>query len=799
MISIGGRAICSTALLTVTSLARKGYLVGSTVNAQLLAELISVYTVANAVKGSYTGLSMYNVSTAASWLVEGVQLGMASGELPIALVTPSIQVVVVSELITTSSGLVLSTPPTAAQAAYGSIQPKITFGPNGLSACPFSGGYGYAQLSALQWSVNPYPGSGSMAVVSPLLRLTSSAEAATAIVTVSMQSSGSGLVKSQVQQDHVTISLPGVPAYYITLQFSSKQAFNFSAETAAVRGQTNFTLPACSQYNGAAYVPCRGCNISSYTDYNVTYSCFDITQLCPSSGGKSNFVVAESASRSLAIDRSYLVSGDKGMTSMRGLGSSYSSTAPVSSLSYGVLIQSIRAELHDVLSSNPFELDLAHSTVVLTFMGCLCGVIIIMIYYSLKRDYNDMLYKNYIKSEAENTAKRMLEEEIKNGGTGDAATSFETHSESVYQSMKKSKSISNLFARSVSGVDVKFGGSKSTIFLGVSFDFTSGDTYELKGEQSSGSEGGSRDEGEGEGDINDNDSAFGFENIYVTDGVDTPPPRILRRSNTRGANVGNANRRRTPSSSSLASPSTQYRSTAIVTQFLSNLFPGRSLITGKGSGSASEVVCVHHSYFRMFTDSSASQSQSRIIRFVDLILLILTAIFADTIFFGIFYPARSSCFSMTSMMSCIQVPSKIQISVSECMWNSTDSYCSLRPPPTDPVFTILVALLTIILSIPILILLKCVLNGYASNFPGSRGLRHRDDLEDLTHTESDQDLGRGKDKDKDSASQASSRDLLPPATTTFGREMSKGLLTGRAADYTTSESISQLAYSGTFA
>ena len=275
VISIGGRVICSTALLTVTSLARKGYLVGSTDNAQLLAELISAYTVANAVKGSYTGLSMYNVSTAASWLVEGVQLGMASGELPIALVTPSIQVVVVSELITTSSGLVLSTPPTAAQTAYGSIQPKITLGPNGLSACPFSGGYGYAQLSALQWSVNPYPGSGSMAVVSPLLRLTSSTEAATAIVTVSMQSSGSGLVKSQVQQDHVTISLPGVPAYYITLQFSSKQAFNFSAATSAnttlMRGPSNYTLPACSQYNGAAYVHCKGCNISSYSNINARH------------------------------------------------------------------------------------------------------------------------------------------------------------------------------------------------------------------------------------------------------------------------------------------------------------------------------------------------------------------------------------------------------------------------------------------------------------------------------------------------------------------------------------------------
>jgi hypothetical protein len=33
---------------------------------------------------------------------------------------------------------------------------------------------------------------------------------------------------------------------------------------------------------GVAYVACSGCNISSYTNSNVTYSCYDISQLCPS-------------------------------------------------------------------------------------------------------------------------------------------------------------------------------------------------------------------------------------------------------------------------------------------------------------------------------------------------------------------------------------------------------------------------------------------------------------------------------------------------------------------------------------
>jgi hypothetical protein len=78
----------------------------------------------------------------------------------------------------------------------------------------------------------------------------------------------------------------GVPAYYIYLQYSGPQNFNFSASS---KGSVNFTIPACTLYNGVKYVPCHGCNISSYTNYNVTYSCFDVMQLCPisdESGGR---------------------------------------------------------------------------------------------------------------------------------------------------------------------------------------------------------------------------------------------------------------------------------------------------------------------------------------------------------------------------------------------------------------------------------------------------------------------------------------------------------------------------------
>ena len=74
-----GKAICSTALLKIASLSRRGYLLGSTVNAQLLADLISAYTSKTITSTStsngrrLTAVNTYDVATAAAYLVQGVE------------------------------------------------------------------------------------------------------------------------------------------------------------------------------------------------------------------------------------------------------------------------------------------------------------------------------------------------------------------------------------------------------------------------------------------------------------------------------------------------------------------------------------------------------------------------------------------------------------------------------------------------------------------------------------------------------------------------------------------------------
>ena len=588
VISNDAKVICSTALLKIASLSRKGYLEGSIATAQTLAELISAYTLKNtsataSQSSAYT--STYPVTRAVSALIQGVQLGMASGEVPVTLVSPNVQVAVSSALITKSGNSAFESPGTASQLAYGAIQPKITLGPVGLSTCSFKGGY--AQLSVLRWISNPY--TASTAVKSPLLRITVASQAA-AITT-------STTVTNQVQGNKVVFALPGVPAYYIALQFSSKQQFNFSAissnTTATTRGKSNFTLPACTLYNGNAYVSCKGCNISSYTDFNVTYGCYDISQLCPSTTIKRSLKYSDHESTGNLIeetdededqelgepaDAEYWTNRQE-----RNLGpiDDDASTPSVSGSTYGVLLQSIGAELSNVLSSNPFKLNVAESIVVLTFVGCLGGFIILMLIYLLRLDDDEQLYKIYVKRGADAAARKSLEDDLKNGGKGDLSSTFTEYLNTQNKELKSRRSIIRVLHRSPIG---------GTYKKGVKDQYNS-----MKGEDPSTTD-------------DDDDQSHSHGDLFSSN-----------------KNVG------------------QHATSAVVTEFASNLFPSGSIFKKKWNTINS--IFVHHNYFAMFAGSKLNQS--RTIRFLHLVALVLTSIFVDTVFFGIYFPGNSTCSLMT--------------------------------------------------------------------------------------------------------------------------------------------------------
>ena len=609
VVSDSGKSNCDSALIVVSSLSRNGYLDGSPANTQLLAQLISSFTVKSPVSAYSNSLATYNVSKAAVFLIEGVQLGMASGEAPVSVVTSNVQLSVTSTLVTASSNLVLTTPATASQEQYGAIQPKVTLGQSGLKNSPFSGGY--AHLSVLQWSVNPYP--ESMRIKSPLLRLSSAIQSSTATVL------NNGPISAQVQPSSATFTLQGTPAYYVALQFSSIQNFNFSAVSNGmikIGVLQNVTVPGCALYNGVAYVACAGCNISTYTDYNVTFGCYDITQLYQS------VPIAGSDS--------------------------------VASLSYGVLFQSILGELSDVLSTNPFKLNVVNSTIVLGFMGCLCGVMGVIIYYLVRVDRNEKLYKNYVKSEADNLARKLLKDDIAKGGNGDLGNSFQGHVNALNRSIKSVQGFRSLLTRSLLGRKDKDTKLKADNSLGVKFDFSNvedndndsdddekknirkgdrryADRFDVN-QTSSNTIRTVTDAGSRNNLYDDFDSTHGDgdDRKYNNDAMDTKEKYYRNSSEKLIEGINNYNS---------TSKAKEFGTAAVVTEFVSKLFPGRSIFSKRSN--AMEIVGVHHYYFAMFVSSTVTLS--RTLRFLYLVSLILTTIFVDTLFFGIFYSDRSPC------------------------------------------------------------------------------------------------------------------------------------------------------------
>lgn len=53
-----------------------------------------------------------------------------------------------------------------------------------------------------------------------------------------------------------------------------------------------------------------------------------------------------------------------------------------------------------------------------------------------------------------------------------------------------------------------------------------------------------------------------------------------------------------------------------------------------------------------------------------------------------------------------------------CTWSGKEQSCSIREPPSDLVFVVVVSFATIIISLPLIVMLNMVLEIYCSKWPG---------------------------------------------------------------------------------
>ena len=93
-----------------------------------------------------------------------------------------------------------------------------------------------------------------------------------------------------------------------------------------------------------------------------------------------------------------------------------------------------------------------------------------------------------------------------------------------------------------------------------------------------------------------------------------------------------------------------YRAGSVVIEFMQRLFPGHAIYKNKTN--ALYVIALNHDYFKMFAGST--MTRCRTIRFLDLVILVLVTIFVDTVFFSVFFP-QNACESNNSQVISIHV------------------------------------------------------------------------------------------------------------------------------------------------
>lgn len=530
----------------------------------------------------------------------GLQRGMALGEGPLDIVSTAFQLSLSSTLVTASNGLEVIAPATLSQLQYGSTPPKLTLGPDGVSSCFPS--KEYVQLSALQWAKNPYP--NSQAVQSSLFELTLSSQVDSSSITKSARD----IIpyRRRTQDDSLAARRDSRPAFTLVLQYSSKQNLNSTrsaAEQATGLKRLNITVPDCTLFNGVEYVACKSCNISSYTDYNVTYHCYDISLLCPTTTRSSVREVREGDSRDSIGDRcngsecnglyddTPIEPFGKRELELNANDDTTASSSTSSSISFGVVFHGVISVLATILSTNPFALDTAGSVAVLSFMGCFVGFILILLACFLRTDSLEKLHKRYVKKESEALARKLFEEEIKQGGKGDISGSYRAHMTKIEEERSK-RSVMSTFIRSPTTA-LRLLGFKASNRI-MQEKPSEENTYDLC-------------KAEGSARFQVNHSASHSES-----------------SETLSAGQN--------------STSAEHEKTVVVAEFLHNLFPGQSMFTKKRN--AVDIISANHDYSRMFAPSLI---RSRTVRFIRSTTYLLVCVFIDTIFFSLYYPSNSSC------------------------------------------------------------------------------------------------------------------------------------------------------------
>lgn len=136
--------------------------------------------------------------------------------------------------------------------------------------------------------------------------------------------------------------------------------------------------------------------------------------------------------------------------------------------------------------------------------------------------------------------------------------------------------------------------------------------------------------------------------------------------------------------------------TTSINKFFENVLPTDLLGEKSAWLRFYHAVIREHDWICIFTFSSARLP--RRIRYLAVITEVLILLFVDTLFYDILF-VDDSCQYITDENECLSLPSKFQNDVERCIWDDVNDICSMRPPPSNIQFYMVVSTIVTVLSV----------------------------------------------------------------------------------------------------
>lgn len=671
---------CQTALSYVTGLAAQGYLNNALPSTKvfivnLLSKFTTIPTTNSTANATVASSNSDLVNDASSNVARAFIGSMADGQEAQTIVSDNARYMFRRDLASEMIDTTVAPPLTDEEAEYNTPSSGIQLLGPAIAAC--TNGAGYIGLSLMQWGTNPFRKLNGSQVGSAQLKFDNFATTGN---------------NNNVTVDNTTI------AYYIINQFNEPQNFDFniSLEAALSANLPNFTFPDCTLFDGKKYVPCEGCQVSSYTNYNVTFKCFDPFQLC--GGRKSTQRLLREYSRLAMWDQPRrFLQGDDDDTNVEGFGSD--------SIQYAALFEAIGQQVTSTLSRNPFAVDWAKASAIVTFVGIFLFSILAGYIIFARWDHLDRGFLVYAKNETDKARIKLrhaymlqmqTQEEAINKSALDSESSLTKAkkmfriSETTYQILQEAFEKEH---QDRMNVKKRINGALSRFLHGYGFeyDLRTGNVEDA-GETPSGRPLLKKDKSTSEHlfrMFSDEETQRHLEYNAVfeeDDNMETKDELYI-------ANV--------------------------VADFLNSVMPEGSVAVGNKRFSAfMHRMLKEHDYTAMFYDPSLKYPRS--LRWLNVCVQLLINLFVDTIFFGIFYPDSGICEANTTEEMCI-IPQNAVMDAPMCTWlegdEETAPLCFLTSPPNGFVFLCVLVCLTQLVGLPLAFFYDFVLKEFCTRRP----------------------------------------------------------------------------------